>query len=349
MGKLKEMSLALKEKLTQGWISVTSVFRKDDSDKRVRELRKQGYKCSDGMVEKHSGAGLAADIVIYAILLLALFVCIVPIWHVLMASFSDGQKFFAGEGLTGGIAWIPVAEAHTEAYGYLFARWENILSGFGNSILYVVGATLFGMIVNISAAYVLSRKSKLRPYLMVFVMFTIMFNGGLIPTYKVVQSLGWINTRWALLIPGCTNAFFVIMLSNAFAAVPESTIEAAELDGAGHLRIMWQVVLPQSMSFTSVIILNSVVLQWNAWINASIYLDSRALDLYPLQLWLREWIADSESFLVDAAGSLLGPDYNGQYLMQYAAIIVGMLPVLLVFPFFQKRMEKGQLQGAVKG
>ena len=349
MGKLKDMSLALKEKLTEWWISFTSHFRKDDSDRRLRELKKQGFKCSDGMIEKHSGASLVADIVIYALLLIALFICIVPIWHVLMASFSDGQKFFAGEGLVGGIAWVPIADAHTEAYQYLFARWENILAGFGNSILYVVGATIFGMIVNISAAYVLSRKSKLRPVLMIFVMFTIMFNGGLIPTYKVIQTLGWINTRWSLLIPGCTNAFFVIMLSNAFAAVPESTIEAAELDGAGHLRIMWQVVLPQSMSFTSVIILNSVVLQWNAWINASIYLDSRAIDLYPLQLWLREWIADSESFLADAAGSLFGPDYNGQYLMQYAAIIIGMVPVLLVFPFFQKRMEKGQLQGAVKG
>lgn len=175
-------------------------------------------------------------------------------------------------------------------------------------------------------------------------MFTSMFHGGLIPTYAVVKGLGFTDTILSVIIPGCTNAFFVVMMSNAFCTVPESTVESAKLDGAGHLRIMFQIMLPQAMTFAVVVILNSVILQWNSWMPASIYLSSNVSDLWPLQLLIRDLSARSENYL--AAGSAAAWSL---YLVRYTVIIASTLPILCVFPFFQKKMEKNVVVGAVKG
>lgn len=316
---------------------------------RERMEQKRRLQGSGGMVAGKSASDLFITCVIWAILFLIAFVCIVPLWHVLMASVSDPRQiaFGMGNSYKGGIVWWPVANADGQldfsGYEYIFED-GTIFRGYLNTIIYVVCSVTIGMIINITGGYVISRKTKLKPFLTLFVMFTSMFNGGLIPTYAVVRGLGMTDTPLSVIIPGCTLSFFVIMLSNAFATVPESTVESAKLDGAGHLRIMWQIVLPQAMPLATVVILNSVILQWNSWMNASIYLSSNVSELWPLQLMVRELSARSENFL--SAGSAAAWSL---YLVRYTVIVASTLPILCLFPLFQKKMEQNVVVGAVKG
>ena len=292
---------------------------------------------SSGMVVKSTGWGIVADIVIYGVLLLIAFCCVIPLWHVLMASLSDGKALLGHEGLL----LQPAGSATLAGYKQLFKN-AGILQGYGNTLIYVICATTFGMVLNILGGYVLSHETKLKKVMTIFVMMTMMFNGGLIPTYIVIRALGMVGTRWSLIIPGCTMAVFVIMMMNAFLSVPQATVEAAQIDGAGHVRTMLQICLPQTGGILTVIILNSVILQWNSWFNASIYV-TNARELWPLQLWIRQIVADNEGILRSA-----NPDYD-RYLVQYAVIVAATLPVLIAFPFFQKKLEAGAMAGAVKG
>lgn len=289
------------------------------------------------MVQRSSPAGLITDAVLIIVSIIIMFCCVIPLWHVLMASLSDPKKLLAHNG----VAWLPVGAFNLEGYK-LALSGANIVNGYMNTIFYVVGSTVVGMFINITGGYVLSRKTKIRAVLILMVMFTMLFNGGLIPTYMIIQNLGWVGTRWALLIPGATNAFFVVMMMNAFSGVPESTVEAARIDGAGHLQTMFMVMLPQCKSMTTVVIINSIITQWNSWFPASIYITNKR-ELWPLQLWIRQLTADNATLLQNAT-----PDYN-RYLIQYAVIIAATLPILVSFPFFQKTLEKGMISGGVKG
>lgn len=294
-------------------------------------------KIKTGMVENTSFGSRIADGVIIALLALFMFICFIPMWHVLMASFSDGRALLAHEGL---LLW-PVGEPNIDAYKLTFAD-PGILKGYANTLINVTGATLIGMSINILGGYVLSRPSRFRGLLTVIIMFTVLFSGGLVPTYMVIRQLGMVGTRWSLLIPGCTNAMFVVMMSNAFRSVPESTVEAAQIDGAGHIRTMLRIMLPQAGGLSTVVMLNGIVMQWNSWFQASIYVPNNR-DLWPLQLWIRQLMADNEGFLLNS-----NPDY-ARYVIQFAVIIIATIPILCAFPFFQKRLEKGTITGGVKG
>ena len=275
------------------------------------------------MVEKTSGWGKAATILICAVLLIIALCCLIPLWHVLISSFSDGQKLLAHEGV---VLW-PLGTPTLDGYRYVF-RDSRILLGYANSLMYVAGQVLFGFVINVLGGYVLSRKPKLAPVLTVALVLTMMFNGGTVPTYMNVRRLGMVGTRWALIIP-------------AFAGVPEATVEAAKLDGAGHIRTMIQVMLPQAIGLISVSLINTGILAWNAWFQASIYVTTQQ-DLWPLQLWIRQISSESTDFL-----NYANPDYS-RYLIQFVVIVIATLPILIVFPFFQKTLEKGMMAGAVK-
>ncbi len=289
-----------------------------------------------GMVERNSVSGVIVDTIVILVLIFVVLICIMPLWHVLMASFSDGQTLMANKSLL----LLPIGEWTTKGYAHVFAN-TGIMRGYLNTIIYVVGATLIGLVLNVMGGYCLSRKTKLKNTLTLLLMFTMMFSGGLIPTYMVVRSLGLVGNMGSILIPGCTNAFFVIMTKNAFESVPETVVEAARIDGAGHFRVMFRICLPQCMSLVTVVILYSVVNQWNSWFPAAIYL-TNSKELWPLQLHMKEMIGTNKDFLNNA-----NPDYS-RYLIQYALIIVATLPILLAFPFFQKFIEKGALIGGVK-
>lgn len=300
---------------------------------QVNQKRKN-YR--EGMVVNPSGLERIIHWIIVIIVVLVAFCSIIPMWHVLMASFSDGKALLAHKGLL----ILPAGSTNFIGYQKLFAN-AAILKGYGNTLIYVVGATSIGMTLNTLGGYVLSRKTKLGPMLTMMVLLTVLFNGGLIPTYMVVKSLGLVGTRWALLIPGCTNGMFLVMMMTAFKSVPESIVEAARIDGAGHIKTLFHVMLPQTKSMATVIILNTVIMQWNAWFNAAIYTPNKR-ELWPLQLWIKQIVADNENFL-----SSSNPDY-GRYIVQYSLIIAATMPILIALPFFQEKLEKGVLAGGVK-
>lgn len=298
-------------------------------------------KKMEGMVVHPGVGGTIADIIINIILILIMFACVIPMWHTLMSSLSDGQQLAAHDG----IAWTWITtDGKPNLAGYIktvvYGNYA-ILKSYGITLLYVGGNIFFGLIINVIAAYVLYRKPKAVKFMTLFILFTLMFNGGVIPTYMVVRKLGMVGTPWALMIPGCTNAMFVVLLLNGFKQVPASTIEAAEIDGAGHFTIMFKVLLPQARGLTMVTIINTAILSWNAWFEASIYVPSNK-ELWPLQLWIKQMVADNQNILNSAT-----PDWD-KYLVSYCVILVATIPILIAMPFAQKQLQKGSLMGAVK-
>ena len=301
----------------------------------AHQVIKTKYR-NGGMVEKNTVSGVIADVIIWCLLILAAAICLVPLWYAIVASISDGLTLYRTEGMI----WWPVGEWNLKGYAHIFSN-NNVIRGYGCTLFYMVRATLIGFVLNVIGGYVMSRKTRYRTVMVLFVMFTMMFNGGLIPTYIVMNAYGLINDPLAVILLTCTNAFFMIMMMNGFASVPESTVETAGLDGAGHLRIMFQISLPQCMSIAVVIILYSVVAQRNSWFQAYVYLSS-AKEWWSLQLVVNQMIAENVSFML--TGDI---DYS-RYLIQYGLAVVATIPILVVFPFFQKYIERGAILGGVK-
>ena len=288
------------------------------------------------MVEKRTFSGRLADTIIVVLLLCVAFCCVIPLWHVLMNSISDGQRLLAHDGLV----FTPVGKATLDGYKLVF-RDTRVLLGYANTLIYVAGQVCFGLFLNVLGGYVISQKTKLGPILTLLMVLTMMFSGGTVPTYMTIRNLGMTGTRWALIIPGCTNAMFIMLAVRAFSSVPAATVESARLDGAGHFTVMLRIMLPQSMGLISVALINTGLLAWNAWFEASIYVTMQQ-NLWPLQLWIRQISAESTDFL-----NYANPDYS-RYLIQYVVIVIATLPILIVFPFFQKKLERGMMMGAVK-
>lgn len=289
------------------------------------------------MIE-HPGLGdRIVDVIVIVVCGLIGLCAVLPMWHVLMSSVSDGKALMAHEGLV----LFPVGGFTLDGFKHIFKN-VSIFQGYFNTILYTAGATGIGFLLAVMTGYALSRETRIKPIMMGIIMFTMLFGGGMVPTYMVIRALGWVGTRWSLLIPGCTNAMFIIMMMNAFNGVPKEMYEAARIDGAGHFRTMWQIMLPQAMNLGSVIILNSVVGQWNSWLPASIYVPNQK-KLWPLQLWVKQITADSENFLNSS-----NPDYS-RYLISFAVIVAASLPIIVLFPFFQDKLEKGVIAGGIKG
>ncbi|HCK87570.1 MAG TPA: sugar ABC transporter permease [Erysipelotrichaceae bacterium] len=268
---------------------------------------------------------------------------ILPVWHVAMGSISDPLKVAAYSGLI----IKPLGSPTLGGYRLIFQN-PTIVTAYGNTLIYVVAATLVGLILNILAAYCLSKTRLIgNKALSMFVMFTMIFNGGLVPTLIVVRSLGMLDSRWSLIIPGALSAFNIIIMRTSFMEIPQELIEAATIDGASDFKILMDVVLPVSKAILAVITLFYGIQHWNAWFNASIYLPQRR-DLWPLQLILREIVLQSteNSIVADADGEdvmIYRP------LIKYATIMVSIIPMMVIYPFIQKYFVSGVMIGAVKG
>lgn len=292
---------------------------------------------SSSMVEHLSAADRIVDVIVYLLCGLVAICSVIPMWHVLMSSISDGKMLLAHEGLV----LLPVGEATLDGYKHIFKN-ASIIRGYINTIFYTVSATALGFLLATITGYALSRDTKMKTPVTLMIMVTMLFSGGMVPTYMVIRALGWTGTPLALIIPGCTNAMYMIMMMNAFNSVPHEMYEAARIDGAGHFTTLFKVMLPQAMNLGSVIILNSVVGQWNSWLSASIYVPNKK-NLWPLQLWIKQITADNENFLQSS-----NPDYS-RYLIKFAVIVAATLPIIILFPFFQDKLEKGVISGGVKG
>ena len=281
------------------------------------------------------------NIINVAILFVLVIIMLYPCVHVLWASLSDSNKLM----IHGGFLLYP--------QGFTLAAYEEVFqnqliwSGYGNTLINLVLALVLNISLTTLGAFALSRKElMLRRPIMLMIIFTMFFSGGMIPNYILVRSLGMVDTRWALFIPTAISAYNLIIMRTSFESIPDNLIEAAKLDGAGDFTILFRVAIPVSKAVIAVMVLFYAVEQWNAWFPAFIYLKDRGL--WPLQLVLREIvIANNLSDMLTGVDSAELVSVSES--IKYATIVVATLPIVCVYPFLQKYFVKGVMIGAVKG
>ena len=268
---------------------------------------------------------------------------IYPMWHILMASFSDPILILAHRGF---YFW-PRGVPHLRGYVLVFQN-PNILYGYLNTLFYVGVGTILSMFSTILGAYVLSRKRLYwNKLIMKMIVFTMYFQGGLMPFYIQVRNMGLLNSRWSIILPIMVGTMNLIILRTAFASAPDSLVESAKLDGCSEWRIVWQIVVPVSMAAVVVILLFYAVMYWNQWFNPSIFLNHRSK--WPIQLVLREILIHGDTTAMVQVGGV-GQTGVERYriLVRYTTIIVATVPILLVYPFIQKYFVSGVMIGSLK-
>ncbi|UKS28396.1 carbohydrate ABC transporter permease [Paenibacillus sp. HWE-109] len=278
----------------------------------------------------------------YFNMLLMLVLCAVtlyPFLYVALASLSDATSLLQHRGLMLRPAGIDLG-----AYKAVFEN-PMIMKGYQNTLVYVVLGTTINLFMTAIGAYVLSRPNLyFKNIIMFFIVVTMVFHGGLIPSYLLVNNLGMMNTMWAILIPGAINTFNMIIMRTSFQGIPVSLEESARIDGAGDWKILFRIVIPLSMPVMAVMILWYAVGHWNSYFNALVYLRNR--EAYPLQLVLREILISNNTDSMMAGG---GDDkYAIGETIKYAAIMVSTLPIICLYPFLQKYFVQGVLIGAIK-
>ena len=279
---------------------------------------------------------------------LVIVVCILPVWHVICASFSDAGWVMNQTGLI----WR-IEKFNVNGYKLVFAD-SRIWTGYLNTLIYVFGTTALGMFLTVMAAYALSRKDFLwASPIMFLISFTMLFSGGIVPLYILVtQNLGLFDNRLALILPGCMSAFYLILVRTALQNVPESLEESAMLDGAGRFTILFQIMLPLIKATLATVILYYIIGNWNSWFSAMIYLRSK--DKFPLQLVLKEILVTTSNSNTNVDISVLGSGDSAdailyKQLVKYCTIVVSTVPMFIFYPFVQKYFESGVMIGAIKG
>lgn len=282
-----------------------------------------------------------ADVVLYVLLTLITLAALYPIWYVVMASVSDGNALMRYSGP------LVLPQGFSLSAYEVVLNNKSIYTGYANTIFYVAVGTTLNMIMTTLGAYVLSRKNFFwSSPIMMLITITMFFSGGMIPTYLLVEKLGLVDTRWALIIPGLVNAYNLIIMRTAFAGVPDALEESAKIEGANDFQIMWKIYIPVSKATLAVMVLYYAVSHWNGWFSAVLYLRTRSL--YPLQILLREILIEK------SLDSMMG-DINMEDLdmisdtIKYATVIISSLPIMLLYPFLQKYFVKGVMIGSVKG
>ena len=300
------------------------------------------------MKRKNKIHDCTVDKLTYAVnyFLLALFLIIVlyPFVYIISCSFSSGQALISGK-----VTLFPV-DPTLDGYRAIL-EYRDIWTGFANSFLYTISGTLIGLVLTILAAYPLSRSSLVgrKPIMMLF-LFTMLFNGGLVPNYMLILNLGLMNTIWAVILPMTLSAYNVIVARTFFiSSIPNELHESAELDGCGEFRFLISIVLPLSKAIMAVLVLWIAIGIWNSYFNPMIYLNYKKK--YPLQLILREILLMAN---VDFTKAAANPElyYKNQQLseiLRYGTIIISALPLMILYPFIQKYFVQGVMIGSVKG
>lgn len=283
------------------------------------------------------------DIFNYALLGIAAFLVLYPLYFIVIASVSDPNAIN-----TGRVLFWPVG-FNTTGYEKIFAD-ASIWNAYKNTIIYTVVGTAINIVMTMLFAYPLSRKEFFaRKGLLFFMMFTMYFQGGLVPTYILMQKMHLYNTRWVMVLLPALNVFNVIICkTNIENNIPNELYEAASIDGCSHFRFFGTVVFPLSQTIIAVLILYYGVAHWNDYMNGLIYLRSESL--YPLQLVLRGILVQNQAS-ADMMGDIesMIAQQEAAELIKYGLIIVSSLPVLVVYPFLQKYFAKGVMVGSLKG
>lgn len=287
---------------------------------------------------KQSWQDVVFDIVVHSLLIGFALLCVLPVWHLVMAAFSNTSDIATADGL---ILWPKKIDLGALK---LVFRNRNLLSGFKNTFLYLGASLPINIVLTVMTGYFLSCKGmKFKPIIAGLITFTMFFGGGMIPKYLNMRDLGLLNNLWAIILSGALSVYNALICKASIDAVPDSLIDSAYIDGANDFQIIFKVIMPLIKATIAVLLLYYGVAHWNSWFNASIYL--KQVDKLPLQNILRNiLIANSGS------GETSSDDFNAYAeTIKYAAIVVSTAPIMCVYPFLQKYFAKGALIGAVKG
>ncbi len=281
---------------------------------------------------------------VFTIVLLASTILVLwPVIYIVSASFSSPNAVISGK------VWLYPVEPNLNGYAAVFKN-RNILSGFGNSFIYMIVGTTVNIIFTILAAYPLSRKEfKARGIFTGLFVFTMLFSGGLIPIYLVVKNLGLLNTRPALILPTALSVWNLIIMRTYFqTTIPDEMYEAATIDGCDDINFLWRIVIPLSGPIIAVLTLYYGVSHWNRYFEALIYLKTE--ELFPLQLVLRSILISNEidPIMIADVDELIRKQGLVD-LLKYSTIVVASVPVLCIYPFVQKYFVKGVMIGSLKG
>ena len=289
-----------------------------------------------------SGRDIAFNIFLYALSGIILLAIAYPLYFIIIASFSNPSE------VANGNVWLWPSQFTLDGFMELL-RHDDIWTGYLNTILYTLVGTLIGLFVNISAAYALSRRDLVgRRLITFFFIFTMFFNGGLIPTYFTIQDFHLYDTFWVMVLPFSVAVYNMIVARTFFdSSLPKELLDAAQIDGCGNLRFFFSIALPLSKAVIAVIALYIAVAQWNSYFNALVYI--RSENLKPLQLVVRNILITNQSLVGAGDGLAAQEAMRLSNLMKYAVIIITTVPIMCVYPFVQKYFSQGVMIGAIKG
>ena len=292
------------------------------------------------MKKKNSNSFSIFNLFNICILSILALLCIYPIWYVLTASLSNGNLIMQHSGLL----LLPI-KPNIAAYIAVFKN-KMILSGYLNTIKILIISLILQITMTSIGAYFFSRERVLfKKPLMFIITLTMFISGGMIPFYQNLRSLHLMNSHWGLILPFMISTYNMIILKTSFESIPKSLSEAARIDGAGHIRILFSIVLPLSKPVLAVMLLYYGVGVWNGWFWASTILTDRSM--YPLQVILREILLSNDTSVMTQGVSSGDLEAVGATI-RYATVIVATLPILCAYPFLQKCFTKGIMIGAVK-
>ncbi|HBU81456.1 carbohydrate ABC transporter permease [Paenibacillus sp. UMB7766-LJ446] len=293
------------------------------------------------MVVKHTGLDRLILALNAIFLTCAVLVVVVPLIYIVVASFMD-PTVLLNRGLS-----FNVSDWSLDGYQMILSN-PAMIRGFANAVLYSVSFALVTVTVSIFAGYALSDERLAgRGFFMIIFIITMFFGGGLIPTYLLVRNLGMLDTVWAIIIPGAVNVWNIILSRTFFKGVPRELKEAANVDGASEMKIFFQIVIPLSKPIIFVLALYAFVGQWNSYFDAMIYLDNP--NLHPLQLVLRSILIQNQAAPGMISDQLAMAELKRlSEMIKYSAIVISSLPLIIMYPFFQKYFEKGVMVGSLK-
>jgi putative aldouronate transport system permease protein len=292
------------------------------------------------MVERKALTSRIFDVGNILVLSFIALLCLLPFIYVIATSLATAQEIAEKPFLL-----VP-SKISYDAYKYILSS-NTILRSMSISVFVTVIGTAINIAMTALMAYPLSRKNlRGRKFIQMLIVFTMMFNGGMIPLYLVVSNLHLTNTFWALWLPGAISAFNLLLLRNFFQEIPEELIEAAKIDGCNEWRILGVIVLPLSLPSLAVFSLFYAVGHWNSWFNAVLYISDTAK--WPIQVWLRQIILQASGGFTDA-GSVDALVNVPQDNIVKAVIVVATVPIIIVYPFLQKYFTKGIMVGSIKG
>ena len=267
-------------------------------------------------------------------------VTILPFIYVLACSFATEKEILEKP------FFIIPSEFQFESYKYIFSS-ATLPRAFVNTVYITIVGTIIALFFNITLAYPLAKQRIMgRNVILSLITFTLVFGGGMIPTFLVIKGLGLIDSLWSLMLPGAISTWNLIIIKNFFQGIPAELEEAAKIDGAGDMRVLWQIVLPLSKPMLATFALFYAVGFWNSYTSTLLYINE--MDKWTLQIMLRQ-------IIMLANGAIDGSEYDETVArppsesVQMAVIVFGTLPILCVYPFLQKHFTKGVMVGAIKG